>query len=182
MKMKATESWQRAEVPGPTKANTITKPEIILAMVKRAKRPILIVGHQAIDGELKEEKPIDYLIKIAEKSEIPVVATAHMIDEFLKRGYKPESWMPVVDIGNRLVDPEWKGLRGEGQHDLVLITGIPYYMEWLILSALKHFAPQLKSISLDRFYQPHATWSFPNLSIEDWQKSLIAITEKIGGN
>jgi acetyl-CoA decarbonylase/synthase complex subunit epsilon len=51
-------------------------------------------------------------------------------------------------------DPEWKGLDGMGQYDLAMIVGVPYYMEWLILSALKHSAPDVKTISLDRFYQP----------------------------
>ncbi len=180
--MPTTESWQIAEVPGPTKANTITKPEVVVAMIKRAKRPILVVGHKAADVDSNEEKSIDSLIEIADNSDTPVVATAHTVDQFLKRGFQPASWMPAVDIGNRLVDPDWKGLKGEGQHDLILIAGIPYYMEWLILSGLKHFAPQLKSISLDRFYQPHATWSFPNISIEEWRKSLKTIAEKLGGN
>lgn len=180
--MKATESWQRAEVPGPTKANIITKPEIVVAMIKRAERPLLVVGHQSAEADSSDEKPIDLLIGIAESSGTPVVATAHLVREFLKRGYQPASWMSVVDIGNRLVDPDWKGLKGEGQHDLVLITGVPYYMEWLVLSALKHFAPQLKSISLDRFYQPQATWSFPNIAVEEWRNSLKTIAEKLGAN
>jgi len=178
--MPITESWQTAEIPGPIKANIITKPEVVVAMIKRAERPLLVVGHKAVDGNPDEEKPIDYLIRIADRSKVPVVATAHLVGEFHKRGFQPTSWMPVVDVGNRLVDPNWKGLKDEGQHDLVLITGVPYYMEWLVLSALKHFAPQLKSISLDRFYQPHATWSFLNISVKDWQKSLKTISEKLG--
>lgn len=180
--MPITESWQVAEIPGPIKANVITKPEVVVAMIKRAEHPLLIVGHKAVDGDVDKEKPIDHLIRIARNSGAPVVATAHVVNEFLMRGFQPASWMPVVDIGNRLVDPDWKGVKGEGQHDLVLITGIPYYMEWVVLSALKHFAPQLKSISLDRFYQPQATWSFLNISVEEWYKSLKTISEKLGGN
>jgi len=180
--MKTPEPWQTAEIPGPTKANLITKPEIVVAMLKRAERPLIIVGHEIVEGEMEEEKIIDHIIDIAENSGVPVVATAHLAGEFLKRGFRPASWMPVVDIGNRLIDPEWKGVMGEGQHDLALITGVPYYMEWLVLSALKHFASELKSISLDRFYQPHATWSFPNTSIKEWQQSLRAIVEGLGGN
>jgi acetyl-CoA decarbonylase/synthase complex subunit epsilon len=50
------------------------------------------------------------------------------------------------------------------QYDLALFVGFPYYMEWTILSGLKHFAPNLKTITLDNYYQPHASWSFPNMS------------------
>jgi len=174
--------WQTAEVSGPTRANVITKPEIIIAMIKKAERPLLVVGHKVAEGDSGGEEPIDYVIRIAKSSRIPVVATAHLTRGFLERGFQPDASMPVVDIGNRLVDPNWKGLRNEGQHDLVLIVGVPYYMEWLVLSALKHFASDLKSICMDRFYQPNATWSFPNISVEDWQKSLKLIAERMGGN
>ena len=176
----ATEPWQTAEIPGPTKALVITKPEVVVAMVKKAKRPILIVGHEAVDSDLGEEKLIDYIIRLAKTTKIPVVATAHIVGEFVKRGYSPTAWMPAVDITNRLQDEEWKGLDGKGQYDLALFTGLPYYMAWTILSSMKHFS-NLKTITLDRFYQPHATWSFPNLSKKDWNENLNTLLSKIGG-
>ena len=87
-----------------------------------------------------------------------------------------------MDIGNRLKDLEWNGVDGEGQHDLALFMGMPYYMEWLILSGLKHFACEdLMTISVDRFYQPHAAWSFPNMTIEEWTKNLEEIVSMLGG-
>jgi acetyl-CoA decarbonylase/synthase complex subunit epsilon len=90
--------------------------------------------------------------------------------------------MPAMDIGNRLTDSEWNGVDGEGQHDLALFMGMQYYMEWLILSGLKHFAyKNLMTISVDRFYQPHATWSFPNMKIKDWTKNLEDIISMLGG-
>jgi acetyl-CoA decarbonylase/synthase complex subunit epsilon len=89
--------------------------------------------------------------------------------------------MPAVDIANRLVDSEWKGLDGNGQYDLAMFMGITYYMEWVLFSGLKHFGQNLKTISLDRHYQPHASWSFPNLSDEDWAQNLEVIVSKLGG-
>ena len=59
--------------------------------------------------------------------------------------------------------------------------GLPYYMQFVILSGLKHFSTDLKTITLDRFYNPHATWSFPNISVEDWNKSFKIMIEKLGG-
>jgi len=179
--MAAAEPWQTAEIPGPKKALVITKPEVVASMIKRAKRPILIVGHKAAEIELEDKKLIDYMIELARKANIPVVATAHMIGEFLKRGYRPAGWMPAVDIGNRLTDSEWKGLNGKGPYDLALFVGLPYYMEWTILSGLKHFAPNLKTITLDNIYHPNASWSFPNISVKDWMENLKVIIEKIGG-
>lgn len=184
--MAKAEPWQTAEIPGPTKALVVTKPEVVVAMVKRAKRPVLVVGHEAAETDLGEGKPIDLFIRIAQAGEIPVVATAHIVGEFIRRGFKPAAWMPAMDIANRLLDPAWEGLDGKGRYDLALFTGIPYYMEWVILSGLKHFIlsdhkPDLKTINLNPFYQPHASWSFPNLSLEEWVENLKVIIEKLGG-
>ena len=180
--MAMAEPWQTAEIPGPKKAHVITKPAVVVAMVKRAKRPIFIVGHETVELKLSEEKAIDLAIRLAKSREIPVVATAHIVGEFIKRGFHPAAWLSAMDIGNRLKDPEWKGVDGRGQYDLAVFMGIPYYMEWLILSGLKHFAYKyLKTISLDRFYQPHATWSFPNMKIEEWTKSLEDVISMLGG-
>ena len=175
------EPWQKAEISGPEKALVFARPEVVVTMMKRAKRPILVIGHEAVNNGLGEEKVIDYMIRIAETAEVPVVATAHIVGEFIKRGFQPAAWMPLVDIANRLQDPEWEGLDGMGQYDLALFIGIPYYMEWLILSSLKHFSSNLTTISLGRFYQPHATCSFSNLSLKHWIESLKVIISELGG-
>jgi acetyl-CoA decarbonylase/synthase complex subunit epsilon len=180
MSVKA-EPWQTAEIAGPKKALLVLKPEVVAAMVKRAKRPILIVGHEAAEGYSEDARMIDYAIRMSRTAGIPVVATAHVTTEFIKKGFQPAGWMPAVDIGNRLKDPEWKGLDGVGSYDLAMFMGLPYYMEFTILSGLKHFSVNLKTISLDRFYNPHATWSFPNLSIKDWSENFETIIEKLGG-
>jgi len=179
--MNRAEPWQSAEIPGPKKALPITKPEIVAAMVKKAKRPILIVGHKAAEIEIGEERLVDYLIRFADSSKAPLVTTAHILKEFAERGFTPAASMPAIDIANRLRDPEWKGVDGKGQHDLALFAGLPYYMEWLILSGLKNFCPELRTVSLDRFYQPNASWSFPNLGLEEWKKKLDAVENQLKG-
>jgi len=180
MSVKA-EPWQTAEIAGPKKALLILKPEVVVAMVKRAKRPILIVGHHAAEDYSDDVKMIDYAIRMSKTARIPVVATAHTVSEFIKRGFTSTTCMPAMDIGNRLTDSQWKGLDGKGPYDLALFMGLPYYMEFVILAGLKHFSTNLKTISLDRFYDPHATWSFPNLSVKHWNESFEIIVNKLGG-
>jgi acetyl-CoA decarbonylase/synthase complex subunit epsilon len=179
--MATAEPWQTAEVAGPRKANVISKPEVAAAMIKKAKRPILVVGHEAAEVKVKDKKLIDYMIELAQRSNIQVVATAHIVGEFLKRQYKPAGGMPAVDIGNRLADPEWNGLDGKGSYDLALFVGLPYYMEWTILSGLKNFAPDLKTLTLDNSYQPNASWSFSNTDAKSWAENLKVIIENVGG-
>jgi len=176
------EPWQTAEIAGPKKALVITKPEVAAAMIKRAKRPILIVGHLSTKTDSDTGKMIDYTIRLNKATGIPVVATAHTIREFVKQGFQPAAQMSAMDIGNRLKDPSWNGLDGKGPYDVALFMGLPYYMEFVILSGLKHFSTNLKTISLDRYYNPHASWSFPNLKVEEWTQSFETIINKLGGN
>jgi len=176
--MATAEAWQRAEIPGPTKAFVIPKPEVLVAMIKRAKHPIIVAGHRVV--QVSEGEPyIDTIIRIAKAANVPVVATAHIVGEFVKRGFQPAAWMPAVDITARLQDSSWTGLDGKGQYDLAIFTGIQYYMEWLLFSGLKHFGTHLKTVSLDRFYQPQASWSFPNLTLKDWNAYLVNIANQL---
>ncbi|MGD1004039.1 MAG: CO dehydrogenase/acetyl-CoA synthase complex subunit epsilon [Methanoregulaceae archaeon] len=177
--MATTESWQIAEIAGPKKATLIVKPEVADAMIKRAKHPVLIVGHLAAEIDLDDKKMIDYLLELAQKGNLPVIATGHTNRDFLKRGFTKAKIMPAVEIGQRLTDPEWKGIDGKEPYDLAIFAGLPYYMEWTILSGLKHFAPNLKTMTLDNTYQPHASWSFPNISVKDWIENLKSIIEKV---
>jgi anaerobic carbon-monoxide dehydrogenase, CODH/ACS complex subunit epsilon len=175
------EPWQKAEIAGPNKALVISKPEIVAAMIKRAKRPILIVGHLSTKTDSEYSKMIDYAIRLSKAGGIPVVATAHTVREFLKQDFQP-TVMSAMDIGNRLKDPTWQGLDGKGPYDVALFMGLPYYMEFVILAGLQHFATNLKTISMARFFNPHASWSFPNLKVEDWNQSFEIIINKVGGN
>ena len=175
------EPWQCAEVSSTKKANPIPKPEVAVALIKKASRTILVAGSYATDRWMEGRQLIDFLIDFARASKVPILATAHMVGEFLKRGYEPAGFMNAMDIGNRLVDPEWQGLDGKGHPDLALIVGLPYYMEGLILSGLMHFAPDLKTMTLDNMYHPHASWSFPNGTLEEWASNLKVMTSKFEG-
>ena len=180
--MDKAEPWQTAEIAGPKKAKVITKPAVVTALINKAKHPLFVVGHKTINLELSEKNVVDVAIALAKTAELPVLATAHTVSAFLKRGMQPAAWMAAVDIGNRLTDPDWDGVTGGGQHDLALFLGLPYYMQWLILSGLKHYAyKHLTTISLDRFYHPHATWSFPNTSLKKWEEHIQMIIEQIRG-
>jgi acetyl-CoA decarbonylase/synthase complex subunit epsilon len=175
------EPWQCAEIAATKKANPINKPEIAVAMIKKASRPLLIVGSYATERWMEGKQLIEYLIDFANSSKVPIVATAHMVGEFLKRGYQPAGFMSAMDISNRVADPEWKGLDGKGPYDLVMLVGLPFYMEELILSGLMHFSPDQKTMTLDNLYHPHASWSFPNATLEEWAANLKVMTSKFEG-
>jgi acetyl-CoA decarbonylase/synthase complex subunit epsilon len=54
--MSTTEPWQIAEVAGPKKAMVIGKPEVAVALIKKAAHPLLVVGHYAEERELEGKK------------------------------------------------------------------------------------------------------------------------------
>jgi acetyl-CoA decarbonylase/synthase complex subunit epsilon len=175
------EPWQCAEIAATKKANVIQKPEIAVAMMKKAQRPLLIVGSNVTERWMEGKQAIDYIIEFANASKIPMVATARMVGEFVKRGYTPAGFMNAMEISQRVEDPNWMGLDGKGRPDLVIYVGMPYYMEALILSGLKHFAPDLKTMTIDNMYHVHASWSFPNASLEEWAANLKVLSSKFSG-
>ena len=175
------EPWQIAEISGPKKAAVISRPEAIDAMIKRSKHPVMIVGHLAAEIALDDRTMIDYLIDLGKSGGIPIIATGDTNRALMSRGYTQATIMPAVEAGHRLSDREWKGLDGTGPYDLAIFAGLPYYMEWTILSGLKHFAPHVRTLSLDNAYQPNASYSFTNLSATEWLENLKAIIGHQGG-
>jgi acetyl-CoA decarbonylase/synthase complex subunit epsilon len=170
---------QTAEIAGPKKAFVIPKPEVAASMIKRAKRPLLVVGSKGTKTETKDGDLIDSAIRISKKSGMTVVATGHLVKEFRERDAEGVHSMPLMNLGDRLRDPEWGGFDGKGPYDLVIFTGIPYYMEWLVLSGLKNFAQDLMTISLDPSYQPNASWSIGTMPEEEWKEVLDVIIKGI---
>jgi acetyl-CoA decarbonylase/synthase complex subunit epsilon len=165
--------WQTANVPGPKFANDL-KGEVAGKMIQKAKRPLLIVGMNSVKDEVAGRKLIDYAIDMG-KAGVKIVATAHMFKEFINRGYKVDADMPVVNITDRLKDPEWKGIDGHGPYDIAIFLGVPYYLESQMLSTLKNFAPGLNTIAIDAQFQPNAKWSFPNLKGKDYETELASM-------
>jgi len=167
---------QTAEIAGPKKAFVIPKPEVAASMIKRATRPLLVVGSKAKEIKTKDGDLVDTVIRIHNTGKIQVVATAHIIGEFKKRGVEGIHSMQMMNLGDRLRDPDWKGLDGEGSYDLVAFIGTIYYMEWLVESGLKNFATNLRTISLNRHYQPNAQWSLGTVPEDQWRQVIDKIS------
>jgi acetyl-CoA decarbonylase/synthase complex subunit epsilon len=157
--------WQPTVIAGPKQALLVT-PKTAKMMLKKAKRPLFVVG------PLAKEEPILSLTKeIAEHWEIPIVTTGDAYKTFKEVGVDTTSY-GVVEIVNLLKDPEWKGVKGEGQHDLVMFIGCIYYIASQGLSTLKHFAPHIKTLTICKFFHSNADASFPNMNDEEWLKYL----------
>ena len=179
--MAVIEPWQIAEISGPKKATVLARPEVLVALIRRSKHPVMIVGHLAVELAPGDKRLIDYLIDLGNARNIPIIATGDTNRELLKRGYGQATILPAVEAGHRLSDSEWKGLDGKGPHDLAIFAGLPYYLAWTILSGLKHFAPQVRTVALDNMYQPNASFSFANIPTREWLENLNAVIGQTEG-
>lgn len=153
------------------------KPEIAAKLIQAAKKPLLAAGSLALETKVGDGLLIDVIAKLGENG-IPVVATAHTLKGFLERGFDPAASMGIVDLTNRLTDPDW-GVDGKDPHDIIVFSGVQYSLLSQMLSTLKHFATNLRTISLDRFFQPNADWSFPNLKEEEWEKEILIVVKTL---
>jgi acetyl-CoA decarbonylase/synthase complex subunit epsilon len=181
IRMMRAEPWQTAEVCGPTKAQTLKKPVVVGALLKKAKHPLLIVGANALTEKTQKKSMIDYFIELSTAGNIPIVATSNTIKAFKEKEFNNVYSHGVMEMAGLLQDPDWMVAPKKGPHDLVMSFGYPYYMEWLLLSALINFAPQIKTVTLGRYFQPHASWSFPNLKKQIWNDALKEILTIVGG-
>ena len=144
----------------------LVTPETAEMMIQKAKRPLLVIG------PLINDSPAQTLsTKIAEKWDIPMVSTGDAFKSLSEAGVQSRAY-GLVEIVNLLKDPDWEGLKGDGQHDLVLFVGVLYYMGSQGLSTLKHFAPHIKTLTICRFFHSNADASFPNMNEEEWLKYL----------
>jgi acetyl-CoA decarbonylase/synthase complex subunit epsilon len=170
---------QTAEIAGPKKAFIIPRPEVAASMIMKAKRALLVVGSKSIVIKTNDGDLVDTAMRLLKAGNITVVATGHLIGKFKERKAKGVYSMPLMNLGDRLRDPAWEGFDGKGTYDTVIFTGFPYYMEWLVLSGLKNFAQELRTISLDPSYQPNASWSLGTMPEKEWKEVLDVIIKSI---
>jgi anaerobic carbon-monoxide dehydrogenase, CODH/ACS complex subunit epsilon len=169
------EAWLRAEMGGTTRASVISRPEVVVALIKQAKRPLFILGHEVAAAGPECEALAEFIEGTARARRIPVLGTSHSVKDLISKGIKSQAIMGSMEIIDRLRDLGWKGLDGKGQYDLALIAGFPYSLGWVLLSGIRHGAPALKTVTLDPLYQPNASWSFGNMSVCPWREQLQAI-------
>ena len=163
--------WQPTVIAGPKQSLLVT-PETAKLMLQKAKRPLFVVGSYGKNEPLKS-----YVKDIAETWDLPIVTTADTFKAFHEDGIKADSY-GIVEITNLLKDPEWRGVKGEGQHDLVVFVGVIYYIASQGLSTLKHFAPHLKTLTICKFFHSNADASFPNMKDEEWYNYLNKMKTK----
>jgi len=158
---------------GTKSAKEIDDAEEYAGIIKKAKNPLMVMGPILNDGVLGDKPLIDYALGIAQAVNMPICATGHVKAKLVEKEVTPDSEYDVVEIINALKNPEWKGVKGEGNHDLVLFFGIRTDLANQGLSVLKHYAPHLKTMTLCKYVFPHADYSLPNIRKDEKWKELL---------
>jgi len=167
---------------GTKAARIIEDAEEYAQLIKRARRPLLVLGPKILTVSVEGKPLSEYAVELAQALNIPVCATAHTSKKLLEMGVEPASKYDILEILNHLKDPEWQGVKKEGNHDLVMFLGIRADLGEQGLSTLKHFAPHLKTMTLCKYYYPHASYSLPNfrkdMQWKDFLDNLITNLKK----
>ena len=157
---------------GTKSARVKDDPSEYAELIKRAKRPLLVLGPK-LSESLGEELLLEYALELASVANIPMCATAHIKGKMVELEAKPDSEYDAVEIVNHLKDPDWQGVRKEGNHDLVIFFGIRTDLANQSLSPLKHFAPHLKTMTLCKYVYPNADYSLPNIRKDEQWKAFL---------
>ena len=129
-------------------AKEIDNADEYAGLIKKARNPLMVLGPKLGESSLGDKLLLDYALEIAGAVNMPICATAHIKGKLAEKGVTPDSEYDLVEIINALKKPEWKGVKGAGNHDLVLFFGIRTDMANQGLSVLEHYAPHLKTMTL----------------------------------
>ena len=160
--------WNPEAMTGPNAGIPASKPMVLGKLIKKAKKPILIVGTEGLLEDINGKPLIDLIIEVGKKG-IPICCTAHSSKYFFEKDFKPAMIKTSADITNLVGDPE-------SGYDLAAYICIPYYLVTTLFNHLKNYAyKHLKAICLDRYFHPNATFSLPNLKKEEYKQAIQEI-------
>lgn len=165
-----TTAWQKTTPAGPLQGKAIS-PDVAARMINRTENPLIVVGAEMADYS---RNVVDKILELADKG-MPVIATAHAQKYFA--GKKNVTLMGLVEITNLLRDPEWNGMNGK-QHDFVIFLGIRYGLLSQMLATLKNFT-DITTMNISRYFQPNASFSFPNITEDIWLEYLDELIKKM---
>ncbi len=170
--------FEMAQIPGPEMAKAYAT-KVIGSIIKKSKRPLLVVGAELFDDPVMFDKVIEM-----GKTGIPIAATAHSVKGFVDRDYLENVYqIGLHPLTNYLRFEDWKGLDGQGHYDTVIFLGIHYKFANGMFSALKNFNRNVRRVSIDRYFHVNANMTFGNLAFspDDYHEAVdevIAVLKK----
>ncbi len=170
----ALEYWLHGDIPpGPIKATVLTDVKKIAEILIRFKGSIaMLLGSQLnLIEELIGEKVVEKFIEVAEIINGDIMASdSKTVQRLDALGYKRYRIMFPMETMQSL-------LYNNSKYRLIVLAGFRYSYAWLLLNYLKHYIPNLNTLSLDPYAQPNATWTIPSLPLQIWFKNLVQLID-----
>ncbi|RLG79990.1 MAG: hypothetical protein DRO13_04810 [Thermoprotei archaeon] len=168
------EYWLWGDIPpGPIKATVMSNVDSLAKTIMRYKNPVLLVGSQiAKIEESTGESIVEKIAELAAAINADIVTTSsRVVRELDSSGYRKYWIKPPLEAV--------KEVAASNSYDLVIVIGFQYAYAWLLLNYLKHYVPHIKTLSIEPYAQPNATWTMPSLPLRVWYKNLCKLIEKI---
>ncbi len=164
--------WYRSDIQGYYRAKAVDA-NIASKIIKNSEKPVFVVG-ELITRDKEAVEILKEILKKLENSAI-IATTPNAYKEFAEFNVY---YVNVVDTANLIVSEDWKGLDGSGKPDLMIVLGMFHVLMEQTLSTVRNFS-DIKSLAIDRFFQNNATYSFPNLTREEWLKYLKKLADSL---
>ena len=172
--------YQKANIPGPEVGVSVFDPVTLATIIKKSKNVLIVIGAESIKKSIGKTNYANYLLKLGRKSKASIITTTTAYKFLTEKSTVDDiTVMSLINITDRLRDPNWVNLTGKGEkYDLVVFGGFLIYYVSQSLSTLKNYS-EYRTISLDRYYHPNARFSVPNLEKEEWAKYLEVVLSKL---
>lgn len=162
--------------PKPWKPTARTGPEqgiavdasIMRRVIRKAENPFIVAGPEIIENE-----ELFGIVKHFTEKGMPIFATAHAISKLRENNIEANS-MSITQIANLLRKKDFK-VNGKAP-DLAIFIGVKYGIANDIFSLVKNFS-EIKTASISRYYQPNASYSFPNMTEEVFKEQVRILME-----
>ncbi|MHA1112001.1 MAG: CO dehydrogenase/acetyl-CoA synthase complex subunit epsilon [Promethearchaeota archaeon] len=172
--------YQKANIPGPEVGVSVFDPNTLAAIIKKSSRILVVIGAESLKDMIGKRTYTEFLLELGRKTKATIITTTTAY-KFLSEKTKVDdlSVMSLINIINRLKDPNWLNLTGEGEkYNLVIFGGFLVYYVSQSLSTLKNYT-EYRTVSLDRFHHPNARFSLPNLEKLEWGQYLEVVLSKL---
>lgn len=171
--------WYLGNDPGHTRAE-VADADKMGKVISRARRILLVTGPRVPNGQDVSNPHLSLIRAIPSTSLVVSPVTRPAMSD--TEGIEPDAFMNVLEVMDRVRDPDWPGFDGKGRYDLIILMGMDYYYASQMLSLMKHFGHGVETMSLEQKYQPNAGYSFSNLTSALWEEEMVKLTQLLGGD
>jgi CO dehydrogenase/acetyl-CoA synthase epsilon subunit len=171
----ALEYWLYGDIPpGPIKASVITDIKTALDVINRFRNRLMAIGSQISRlKDLTSQDLIEKILSIAQGLNAFIATSSTEVVKILNtKDVKSYEIVFPLELAKKVA---------RSNFDIIMFIGYPYAYEWLILNYIKNYMPNVKTLSLEPYAQPNATWTLTSLPLQIWYKNICSLESMLKG-